>query len=77
MTNYKGIDLNKHKAMKNYIDTYYFIDKENCIECLNNDLVLQRMVKAHYRKEKAYVSLINLLPYIAITIFIIGATRNV
>lgn len=76
METYKGIDLTKEKEIKNFIDTFFFIGKTNCIECLDNYEPLQKLVRYYYFKKKIKVLLFNIAPYLIITATIIWEIKR-
>ena len=56
MDEYKGIKRGQSQAMFYWLDTYC---KDQRPQILENDLVLQRMVKKHYLKRRTYVIVLN------------------
>lgn len=56
MEEYKGIKRGQSREMFYWLDTYC---KDQRPQILENDLVLQRMVRNHYLKKRAYVIIVN------------------
>ena len=68
---YKGVNLEKHRDVKNYISTYHILDRDNYEQYLENDKALQKIIKYYQTRKKINIILFNTVPYFILFVIVL------